>query len=285
MIEIRAFIVASLMVGCTTIGEPWYVEQDTDIEADLSTTVEAVDFGQQVLPLLVAHGCVNLGCHSGDFPAAGLDLGTFESIMMGGTKGPAVVPCKPDVSPLITALAVNMPLGGTPLPEQDISVLRQWIAEGANETFSANACAPSFDPTIKDLFDRHACTNGGCHIGATPAAGLSLATLDDVVAGGISGPALVPCRSDESLLIIKLGPESPGLRMPIGAPTVSDTDVALLRAWIDGGAELVASCDDSPCLPSCEGRVCGDDGCGASCGECPADNECSNEGLCIPLSK
>ena len=36
-----------------------------------------------------------------------------------------------------------------------------------------------------------------------------------------------------------------------------------------------------PCVPDCEGRVCGDDGCTGSCGGCPADEVCTLAGSCI----
>lgn len=32
------------------------------------------------------------------------------------------------------------------------------------------------------------------------------------------------------------------------------------------------------CVPSCSGKVCGDDGCGGSCGTCPAGQLCSTDG-------
>jgi|GEM_PF-6351393 len=35
-----------------------------------------------------------------------------------------------------------------------------------------------------------------------------------------------------------------------------------------------------PCQPSCEGKNCGHDGCGGSCGSCPEDTYCQISGLC-----
>ncbi len=35
-----------------------------------------------------------------------------------------------------------------------------------------------------------------------------------------------------------------------------------------------------PCTPNCSGRVCGDDGCGGSCGGCPANTTCAG-GRCV----
>jgi len=39
-------------------------------------------------------------------------------------------------------------------------------------------------------------------------------------------------------------------------------------------------CSGGPCVPSCGGRQCGDDGCGGSCGTCPAGYVCNASGLC-----
>ncbi len=49
----------------------------------------------------------------------------------------------------------------------------------------------------------------------------------------------------------------------------------------------VSSPDSSACEPSCEGRVCGNDGCGGSCGHCytvegaPDDSLCTDKGQCL----
>ena len=37
---------------------------------------------------------------------------------------------------------------------------------------------------------------------------------------------------------------------------------------------------DVCCAPDCEGKDCGDDGCGGSCGKCPENTECGGNGLC-----
>jgi len=45
-------------------------------------------------------------------------------------------------------------------------------------------------------------------------------------------------------------------------------------------AELGATCGLEPCEPDCTDLVCGDDGCGGSCGECEVGFECA-EGACV----
>jgi hypothetical protein len=39
-------------------------------------------------------------------------------------------------------------------------------------------------------------------------------------------------------------------------------------------------CQVGPCTPSCAGRACGDDGCGGSCGSCPGGQSCQG-GRCV----
>jgi len=46
-------------------------------------------------------------------------------------------------------------------------------------------------------------------------------------------------------------------------------------AWNEEGVE---------CLPGCEGRECGADGCGESCGQCAAGLACTDDGKCKPFS-
>jgi hypothetical protein len=38
---------------------------------------------------------------------------------------------------------------------------------------------------------------------------------------------------------------------------------------------------DTCCFPHCEGKECGNDGCGGSCGECGDEEMCAGEGLCV----
>jgi hypothetical protein len=81
------------------------------------------------------------------------------------------------------------------------------------------------------------CTS--CHGAIRPKAGLRLDTAELMRRGGHSGPAVMPGKSDESLLIDRvtgaegldrMPPESEGVALGAG-------EIALLRAWIDQGAK------------------------------------------------
>ena len=53
-----------------------------------------------------------------------------------------------------------------------------------------------------------------------------------------------------------------------------------------GGCPPGQICDEAfsfciQCAPACDGKTCGDDGCGASCGDCSVGNECDPSGQCV----
>ena len=49
---------------------------------------------------------------------------------------------------------------------------------------------------------------------------------------------------------------------------------------VSAGPDLVYMCLPATCQPGCEGKECGDDGCGGSCGECAVGLSC-NAGVCV----
>ena len=74
-----------------------------------------------------------------------------------------------------------------------------------------------------------------CHSAALKSGGLNLETYDGLMAGGRTGPAVVPGHGKESLIVQHLtGEVLP--QMPNGMPPLPDNDIAMIRAWIDQGA-------------------------------------------------
>lgn len=66
--------------------------------------------------------------------------------------------------------------------------------------------------------------------------GLDQSTIAGLLRGGLSGPALVPGRPDESLLILAVRHEDPDLQMPLGEDKLTDDLIAALEQWIADGA-------------------------------------------------
>jgi hypothetical protein len=89
----------------------------------------------------------------------------------------------------------------------------------------------SFARQVAPILEKH-CLR--CHGGTTKKGGLSLATAAAAQAGGDTGPAVVPRRPDDSLLLdVVTGPKP---RMPRNAPPLKAEQVNLLRQWITQGA-------------------------------------------------
>ncbi len=101
---------------------------------DAQRDVSEKTFREQVGPVLAAK-CV--ACHRPDNLKGGFDITTREGLLKGGESGAAIVPSKPDQSPVFTrsisvdGKAPEMPAKGEPLTRQEAAALRTWIAAGA----------------------------------------------------------------------------------------------------------------------------------------------------------
>jgi hypothetical protein len=109
-----------------------------------------------------------------------------------------------------------------------------------------DAALPPLDPKAADevsyrhdvwpILKRHC---WGCHSGGDPKGGLNLDTVATLMAGGASGPAVVPGQPDESLLIqVLTGASEPA--MPKGERPLAAAKVQVLRQWILAGARDVS---------------------------------------------
>jgi hypothetical protein len=106
----------------------------------------AVDYLRDVKPLF-AQKCY--ACHGAFKQQAGLRLDTAAALKRGGDSGSPIEPGKPDDSLLIDVLTgdagFRMPPEneGAPLTEQELELIRQWIASGAE---APEAEEPQSDP-------------------------------------------------------------------------------------------------------------------------------------------
>jgi hypothetical protein len=98
---------------------------------------KVVSYSAQVEPILERR-C--LQCHvpgESGYEASGLDLSTHASLMKGTRFGPIVEPGDPLGSVLNQLVegrahpSIAMPHGGNRLPDSELSLLREWVAQGA----------------------------------------------------------------------------------------------------------------------------------------------------------
>jgi cytochrome b subunit of formate dehydrogenase/mono/diheme cytochrome c family protein len=176
-----------------------------------------------VVAALFAPKCT--GCHG---TTAGLDLSSYETALAGGNSGAGFIPGSASDSVIV----VKMESGAHPalLTDEEIALLKTWIDDGAAETEAGGGttdttvgAGDTWDASVAAFFNP-TCT--GCH-GAT--GGLDLSSYATAVAGGTSGPGIVPGDADGSIIVQKMESGGhPGL--------LSEEDLARLIAWIDAGA-------------------------------------------------
>lgn len=89
-----------------------------------------------------------------------------------------------------------------------------------------------FEKDVKGLLQKH-CV--GCHGGEKTRGDLDLATREGALKGGGTGPAFVPFKANESLLV-KLITHAEEPAMPDEQPKLPDEVINKIMAWIDNGA-------------------------------------------------
>lgn len=102
--------------------------------AQAAQAAEPVDFGKHVEPILIRR-CSE--CHGPDQQKSGLRLDSRGAALKSGKSGRlAVVPGEPESSEMLRRVTSTdpdevMPTKGPPLTPEEVEVLRQWVAQGA----------------------------------------------------------------------------------------------------------------------------------------------------------
>jgi hypothetical protein len=102
---------------------------------------------------------------------------------------------------------------------------------GAATAFAAEDPREFFESRIRPLLAKNCFS---CHT-STRMGGLEMASRESLLKGGNSGPALVPRRPEESLLIRAVRHTHERLKMPLGGK-LEPAEVADLAAWVKMGA-------------------------------------------------
>ncbi len=107
-----------------------------------------VSYARDIQPILI-NDCVE--CHSTEDRKSGLDVTSVAALKKGGKKaGPAILPGKPDESPMVKyirglAEGPQMPKGEPALSQEELHLIRCWIAAGAvddSAQLAASAASP-----------------------------------------------------------------------------------------------------------------------------------------------
>jgi hypothetical protein len=201
-----------------------------------------VDHARDVWPLF-ERACIS--CHKPGNAKGGLDLTSADALRRGGASGTVLVPRDAPRSLLFTRLhdardAPRMPPPPAPaLTDAEVEVLRAWIDQGAPWPAPQPAPGPAAQAVAGDAFGPvHAlfatrCVR--CHGPDRQEKGLRLDTRTGTLRGGQNGPVVVPGQPADSALVQRLTGEIQP-RMPYQDAPLDESQVALVRAWIDAGA-------------------------------------------------
>src|ERR1051326_3801470 len=220
-----------------------------------------IDFAKDIQPIL-EKSC--LKCHNPEKAKGKLMVDTRDNALKGGDNGVDIIPGDRPKSPLIHFVARLVedsempPIGkGEPLTKEQVGILRAWIDQGAKwpeevalqspeETTPENskeekaALPPAANRKVdfvKDVQPIFAGRCYDCHGEKKQEAQFRLDAKVIALQGGELGPAIIPGKSDESLLIRAVAGAKPDLVMPKKGERLTAEQIGLLRAWIDQGAE------------------------------------------------
>ena len=139
----------------------------------------------------------------------------------------------PDIRPFVAIDLMVAAKGSLETAEAKLVQLQKELEQARGELGQPVKPAPGapvdFAKQIKPIFEARC---GTCHEGRNSKGGLSLASEQTVKAGGKSGPAAIPGKSAESLLL-KLIEGRGQPRMPLNGPPLEAAQVVLIAEWID----------------------------------------------------
>ncbi|HRI21105.1 MAG TPA: hypothetical protein PLA68_09120 [Panacibacter sp.] len=191
-------------------------------ESALDLKAAPVCFEGDVLPIFQS-SCAKSGCHDAASHKEGLILDSYNHIV----RGEGIVPGNARASELFQAIiSGEMPPNGNPkLTTAQVTILRRWINQGAQNTTNCQTCDTSsftYSGAITAILSTH-CT--GCHTGIGAGGGIDLSIYSGVETVALNG-RLVGA-------VTHAGGYSP---MPKGAPMLSDCNITQIEKWVAAGA-------------------------------------------------
>jgi mono/diheme cytochrome c family protein len=206
---------ASLLCACLAPG----------VALTEEATPAKVRFETQIQSILDAK-CKR--CHGGEKRSAELSLASSRELLKGSESGPVIVAGKPDESLLVEMIkAGEMPPKDNPqLTPAELELIRRWISEGAAFSDSPQIAAEITQHQIVPLMLLRC---AACHGGRRREADLDLRTKAGILKGGKSGPAAIPGKPEESLLVKRIHAEEMPPRRQLVSVSVKPMEAGELK--------------------------------------------------------
>lgn len=198
--------------------------------------VRSAPFEKAIRPIFAAK-CFH--CHGEDSRKGELSLATRSAILKGGESGEVLVSGKPEESPLYELIRDGQmpPKGEPPLTAEEILSIHDWISAGM--PFAKSSAKEEVEITQHDVIPILLLRCTVCHGTRQQEGGLDLRSKAAILKGGKSGPAIVPGRPEESMLLKKIhAEEMPPRRrvVEVSIKPIEPNEVDVITRWIAAGA-------------------------------------------------
>ncbi len=183
-----------------------------------------------------------LRCHGPETKKASLDLSTAAGIRAGGESGEILDPQNLAESVLYEYVheRIMPPEDEGELSDDEIATITTWITSGADLGESPVTAEQTL--TQHDVLPTLLLRCAICHGRQRREGGLDVRTVSALLTGGETGPAIVPGKPDESLLVRKIhaGEMPPRKTLAFySVKPVADHELEAIRKWIASGAPEV----------------------------------------------
>lgn len=202
----------------TPIEEPPVEEPPVE---ETNCDPNTVYFVNDVLPIIQSN-CAFSGCHGNGSAQDGVDLSSYDHIMI------EVTPGDPNDSELYEVITesdddIMPPAPYEALTTEQIQTIRDWILQGAqnNECTDCDLSNVTYAQTVWPII-QNSCT--GCHSGSNPQGNLSLTNYNEVVAIGQDGS-----------LMGTINHTSGYIAMPYNGQQLSQCKRDQIQDWVDQG--------------------------------------------------
>ncbi|GAB4382373.1 MAG: hypothetical protein Kow0075_14220 [Salibacteraceae bacterium] len=182
-------------------------------------------FRNDVMPIITSN-CAYSGCHGDGSAEDGVDLSSYEKIILTGE----VVPGNPGGSEIYEVITETdpdkrmPPPPNAPLTSEQIQTIRDWIAQGAlnNGCTECDTTDVTFSSNIQPFIEQYC---RGCHSGNSPSGGVSLTTY-----------AEIKSVADMGALLGTIDHQDGYVPMPYNQPKLDQCKIDMVRIWIEMGA-------------------------------------------------
>lgn len=194
--------------------------------ADTGSNNRMVCFETEILPIFTSN-CTSSGCHDVSSHAEGYILNDYNNIVKEGIR-----PGKPDNSEIYELITEEdphkrMPLNQPALSATQVSLIRKWILEGAQNTTNCgttcNTGLFTYSGAVKPIIDTYC---KGCHADPAAATKPNLSTYNGIKAVAQQNGRLLGAINHKA-----------GFKpMPQTGPKLKDCQIEQITKWVNAGA-------------------------------------------------